>query len=408
MPAFNPRRFTEPQVLRRIGRTQLLAFLNRFKDYFARCGVQLPDPAGTEDLDYERLSVVLATASNDPPEALIDALHLLAYMSTDDGLAALIRATAGKEIDLAGDDLTPADVAVRVWLVAPTILEDEQSRIFVHGKRSFDYFPMRRDHDPVPEGRKPTIEILRAIERDLSKWFVEHKRGGRCEVRAFPEVHQTLFLVKHGEPLRREEVDSDAHSSLLYRPMKDDVVVLDWSLGELRVNAQTEGEKELYCRAFGEHLYDDVEFFGDVDKHTLDPLRVDGEECLNCDDIGDGINWIRLVEVQFLWPGDPLETEIRRSKDIFKSLRSRKKEMPHRPKIIAAKFEVKFAGSKNARRVKVTPHNATFIHDGDSEAVMRWLEARGFVVGRHAGDANGRTDAMVEVKQVLGSAEPTR
>lgn len=402
MPTFNPRRFTEPKVLRSIGREHLLAFLGRFESYLAGCGVSLPS---NDDIDYDRLSVVLASAAHDPPLELVDALYLLAYLSTDEGLNALVEVAAEMGIALPGDDLTPADVAVRIWLVDPTLLEQQQARLYVHGKRSFDYFPMRRAGDVVPKSRKPTPKALRDIERDLSKWFVEHKRGGRCEVRAFPEAHRTLFLVKHGEPLRREEVDSQAQSSLLYRPMKYDVVVHEQALGELRVNAQTVGEKSLYCQTFGKHLLGDPEFFGDADKHTLDPLRVDGEESLNCEGIGGGIDWIRLVEVQYLWPGDPIETEVRRSKDIFRGLRSRGKSMPQRPKIIAAKFEVKFTNSKSSRRVKVTPNNATFVQDDDSDAVTRWLEARDFVVGRKSGDAHEQSEAMVEAEPVLVGAE---
>lgn len=404
MPTFNPRRFTEPKVLRSIGRRHLLDFLKRFETYLAGCGIDLPEADDGREIDYDQLSFILASGAHGPPPDLVDALYLLADLSTAEGLDALLDAAAAAGIAIDGEEHTPADVAVQLWLLDPTLLEQQQARQFVHRPRSFDYFPMSRADQPVPKCRQPSDRALRTIERALATWFASHKRGDRCEVRAFPEDHRILFLVKHGEPLRREEVDSPSSASLLYRPMKYDVVIYEKTLGELCANAQTIGEKRLYCRVFGQALLGDEEFFGEADKHTLDPLRVDGESALLCDDI-DGIDFIRLVEIHYLWPGDPIETEVRRSKDIFRGLRNRGKTMPQRPKIIAAKFEIKFTNGPNVRRVKVTPHNATFVRDDDSDAVTRWLEARRFVVGRTGGDRHANEGSMVEVKPTLVVAE---
>jgi hypothetical protein len=404
MPAFNTRRFTEPKVLRGIERHRFIQFLRRFEDYLSRCGATIPDPDGEEEIDYDRLSTVLASPAHDPPLELVDALYLLADLSTDEGLNALLEAVSGMDIDMSGDDHTPADVALTVWLANPTLLEQQQARQYVHRPRSFDYFPMRAADQAVPQCGEPSPKVLREMEKQLAEWFMQKKRGDRCEVRAFPESDRILFLVKHGEPLRREEVDNQTHPSLLYRPMKYDVVVYEKTLGELSLHAATVGEKKLYCRVFGEHLVGDPEFFGEADKHTLDPLRVDGEGSLKCDDI-PGIDEIRLVEVHYLWPGDPIETEVRKSKDIFKGLRNRGKSMPQRPKIIKAVFEIKFSDSTNTRRVKLTPHNATFRRDDDRGCVTHWLTERGFVVVRTNGAAHGRQGSMVEAKPILVGAE---
>lgn len=404
MATFNPRRFTKPEVLRTIGRSHLIDFLRRFESYFTANGFVIPADTDAAEIDYETLSIILASPAHDPPLKLVDALYFINDLSTDEGLNALLDVADEAGIELDGDDHSPADVAVRVWLADPALLEQQQAKQFVHRPRSFEYFPMREPENPVPEFESPTPAVLRELQDALDEWFAEKKRGRGCRIQIFPEEHRVLFLVSHGDPLRREgKLEDGAQSSVLYRPVKYDVVVYDIVLGELRINAATVGEKKLYCQTFGKYLLGDPDFFGEADKHTLDPLRVDGEQSLDCEGI-PGIDAIRLVEVHYLWSGDPMEIEIRKSKDVFAGLRNRNKAMPVRPKIIKAKFDVKFTNGKNPRRVAVQPNRASYSRDDDGDAVNMWLEARGFVIGRRSGDQHEQHGSLVEIKPALVSA----
>ncbi len=63
------------------------------------------------------------------------------------------------------------------------------------------------------------------------------------------------------EPFTRESIIKDGESkSLFYRPEKYDVLVYSPENGEIRMNARSKGEKELYRTKFGLHLFDDSEF----------------------------------------------------------------------------------------------------------------------------------------------------
>ena len=83
-------------------------------------------------------------------------------------------------------------------------------------------------------------------------------------------------------------------------------------IGEIRMNAETKGEKELYRKKFGLHLFGNEEFFSERSRFDLEPLRQIGEEALLCDDV-EGIEYVRLKEVQFFWGGAHKDIEIRRS-----------------------------------------------------------------------------------------------
>ncbi len=56
----------------------------------------------------------------------------------------------------------------------------------------------------------------------------------------FPEADETWFLVRHGQPFRREGSIVDGESeSVFYRPEKFDVLVYSSAASELRINAGT-------------------------------------------------------------------------------------------------------------------------------------------------------------------------
>jgi hypothetical protein len=220
----------------------------------------------------------------------------------------------------------------------------------------------------------------------MDDWFKEKRRGRGTRVFVYPDDHEVRFLVRHGEPFKREEslIGADV-SSVCYRPLKYDVVVFDRQLGELRINARLVGEKALYRRLFGEHLFGDENCFPGTAKYTLEPLREYGADALACGDI-DGIESIVLTEVHFLWGGTHREIEIRKAADVFAALEARGRKVPEKARIIKAIFKVKFADSKTPRSVKIRPSNiAEYTRDSDAAVLEEWLTFRGFIVNEEAG-----------------------
>ncbi len=69
MATFNLRRFSKPEMLRRIDRKHLIAFLNSCRLFSAR-GVELPPVQQENGLDYNALSHILLTPDGSTPETL--------------------------------------------------------------------------------------------------------------------------------------------------------------------------------------------------------------------------------------------------------------------------------------------------------------------------------------------------
>jgi hypothetical protein len=385
MATFRLRHFSSPHVLRAIARERLLAFLHPFRGFFAGRRYELPATEADEEVEYQRLIDIFMSPSEETPRELLDALFLVDEMSSHEGMDALIEAAGREGITLdEGDEHSPADIAIQVWLQNSDILERKHAEQFLFKPKSFEYYQTDCD-EPPPFTSLPTTTRQR-LERELDDWFEEKRRGRGCRVFAYPDDHEVRFLVRHGEPFKREESLAGADvSSVCYRPLKYDVVVYDRQLGELRINARLVGEKKLYRQVFGNHLFGNVNCFPGTAKYTLEPLREYGVDSLACGDI-EGIESIVLTEVHFAWGGAQGEVEIRKAADVFAALEARGRSMPERARIIKAVFKVKFADSNTPRSVKIRPSNiAEYTRDSDAGLLEQWLQLRGFIINEEAG-----------------------
>jgi hypothetical protein len=385
MANFNPKRFANIGALKAIQPQILREFLARFPEYFAgRTFLIDGDGSG---LDYEALATALLLPDDTAPPRLIDALYLIDEMSLDEMKEALLDAIevlppgerAGLD-DVSG--LTASDLAVRVWLRAPALLEHQhEEQHVVSAARSFEH-NLPKEPPPHPLA-VPTAARLQAIEQGLATWFSKRGKGDLVRVFAYPRPDAVWFIVRRGETFRREPVQSGHESgSVFFRPEKHDVVVYVQSNGELRLNASSVRDKDQYRRLFGLHLFGHEDHFpAKGQKFTLDPLRSAGAESLHCADI-EGIESIHLTELTFIWGGAHGEIEIRKADDLFEAFASRERELPRVP-LGGAKFRVKFADSKTPRSVSVRPPvNTSLTRDDDSRLVEDWMQRRGFALTR--------------------------
>lgn len=384
MATFTLRRFSCPKTLKEIEPKRLLTFLKGHRSFFQSRGVKLPQSASDGELDYDELARVFMTPDSKTPKELIDAIYFVDEMATDECMDALLEEVAKRKLKLApGSDHSPADIAVQIWLIDKDILErkhaEQFARSFLTKVRSFESFQM--EQPKVPKLKRPTEQQLKSLAKELDDWFEEKKRGRGSRVLMFEKDDGVWFLVRHGEPFKREEsIDGIKASSVYYRPLKYDVLVYSPQVGELRINARSKGEKQLYRTKFGKHLFGNEDVFPGTQKYTLDPLREMEEDSLAPGNI-EGIEWIKLLEVQFLFGGNPWELVTRKSDDYFALLKSRKKQFPESGRIVKATFQVKFSDAKTPRSVVIKPSNiAQFTRDDDSVLVEQWLEARGFII----------------------------
>jgi hypothetical protein len=93
-------------------------------------------------------------------------------------------------------------------------------------------------------------------------------------------------------------------------------------VGQLLVNAGSQGKRDPYRRAFGEVLWSNPVHFGGDAIYTLEPLQTRGERALSCEGIA-GLEWVRLREV-WIATDDALQTtDVCRSSDVMTTIAAR-------------------------------------------------------------------------------------
>ncbi len=380
MATLNLRRFSKPEMLRKIDRSHLITFFEPYTEYLSGRGIELPAAADEDGLDYSALSTVLINPNASTPEGMAEALYYINEVSTPEGFDLIQDAIADTAIDVSiSEDAAYGDLALQVWLQDSKLIERIHAEQFLFRPRSFEYFKCTRE--TIPDFEEPSEETIAALEADLDEWFAKKRRGRASKVLKYVKDDFVWFLVRHGEPFTRESIiKDDKSSSLFYRPEKYDVIVYNPENGEIRMNARSKGEKELYRTKFGLHLFGDAEFFDGKSKFTLEPLRESGSASILCDDI-EGIDWVRLKEFQIYWPGTHNEIEIRKAEDIFASLEARNRSIPNGGRLSKASFLIKFSDSNTPRTVTLSSGNrAQFKRDDDAEVLEEWLIRRGFVI----------------------------
>lgn len=379
MPTNQLRRFSNVDVFGKLCESDLRALLSRYGSYFEKRQITLQGP-----LDLERLAAVFLAPDEGLPESLVNALSLIEEMSSPSESEDLVEAVRSDPaltaaIDLTGQ-LTALDLAIKVHLAAPELLEREHAERFVEIRKAFEYYSAERPvAAPVDIGR-PIAEL----ESDLGEWFASKLKGEHVRVLAYQRSADVYFVVRHGETLCRERALRDGKDMIVfYRPERSDVLVCRNATGELRVNAVTKGERELYRRRFGLRLFGSEEHFRRAPpKYTLKPLLGANSPALVCSDV-DGIESADVVDVTCLRPADDPANErlceVRIAVDGSQPLKSL---IPEGAEIVSARFRVKFARCLRPRHVTVRlPNIAMFARDDDDELVNEWLAKRGFVVG---------------------------
>ena len=377
MATYKLRRFSNPETLRTISREHLLSLLGPHRSFFADRGLALPPPETKEILDYEGLASIFMTPDTDTPKPLAEALFFINEMATPKGMECLLEAAENAGIQIVGTPApTPGDVAVQVWMENRELLERKHAEQFLTVRRTFDSFGTAVS--PVPKYRDP-MALTAQMKKDLDRFFVKQKRGQNTKVFPYVRPDAVWFLVRHGDPFKREgAIDEKGESfGVYYWPEKFDVLILDPTEGELGINARNKGEKKEYRKVFGRHLYGNDNFFSVEKMYTLEPLREIGEDVIAP---VEGMDQVRLTEVDFLWGGSFNEKEIRKADDIFGAYKARNRQFPAKPPITKACFRVTFSDSNTPRTVTIMPPNvAQFMRDADRMIVKKWMKACGFI-----------------------------
>jgi hypothetical protein len=398
MSTFNPRRFAQVDILRQIDPGNLLVFLNRHSTYLTGRGLSLT-PGGSGELNLEKLATILLQPTEDVDTELVEALFILHELSGDDRFEELCRLAEETGVST-GPESSPADIALAIWLKDPMCLRRSHAQILVLKPRSYHYY--QSDAPPPAEFFLPDETKLSTIADRMDLWFANKNRGTGARVFAFdaPEEDKVYFLIRHGMPFKREgKIENGTSSSVFYRPEFHDVIIYDRANNDLAVfnKSQAKGERAMYVAVLGEELFGKEEYFTARERFTLEPLREYGKDALSVADI-DGIDWIRLIELQIKHPSVNGDFQIRRSRDFFAMLAELREPFPTGGTLHAAKFSVKFTGSKDPRTAGLAPpYRANYERNEDAHLLETWFRKRDYIIPRDTGEVYGLSGEDLDV-----------
>ncbi|MEL6898955.1 MAG: hypothetical protein AAFP90_22875, partial [Planctomycetota bacterium] len=162
-----------------------------------------------------------------------------------------------------------------------------------------------------------------SLTRDLDHWFSRRGCGRGASAHCSQNEGSLFVFVSHGTPMLRLDVlEAGMRDSLICRPIKDDIAVFDKLIGELRINAETIPQREIYRRLIGKHLFVDEEMFPPGEKYTLDPLLEYGEAALSVVLIEE-LTGAACHSVKMLLPGHKPEELTSRRQDVLEILEER-------------------------------------------------------------------------------------
>lgn len=404
MTTFNPRRFVQVDVLRQLDQKNLLTFLMPHAHYLSTRGfAPVFDDHGK--LDLEKLASILLQPTETIDDALVEALFLLHELSDEHHFEELCRQAEAEGL-IVNPESSPADIALLLWLKAPAALRRFHVEALVVKPKTFFYF--QSEQDAPDDFTMPNDDDILSLANAMDEWFMAKKRGTGARIIAIDaaDVGKVYFLIRHGMPFKREsKIEHGESSAVFYRPEYHDVVIYDRQNNELAIfnKSGAKGECLMYVSIFGERLFGHSDYFVAKNKFTLDPLIELGRNALASADI-DGIDEIKLIEIQTQQPSAFNDFRVRRSNDFFAMLDESGEDFEIEGKIHSAKFSVKFSGSQRPRTVSITPpRKANYDRNEDAYPIEQWLKNRGFAVLRKSSTAiqtvkaarDGEADAAV-------------
>ena len=183
----------------------------------------------------------------------------------------------------------------------------------------------------------------------------------------------------------------------VFRPEKTDVVILDIAHNEMRINASNLSALRQYRALFGRHLFNDENRFVFAEKYTLEPLKKNGQSALNCRDV-EGIESVRLREIEYGWDGAFDHVETHRAEDLFKALIILNRGVEQDVTNSQSGFQNQAGRRKKSRTVTIKAGNKSGYNRGEEATMIEdWLRARGFVLTQE-------TARDAEVDSALASA----
>jgi len=389
---FTPHRIASPHLLQHVDPEILHRFLQKYRDFFVAEAVM---PASPDDIDYERLALVLAVPTEHMPARLMADLFYWDEVAEMGQIEDLNEIAERRSIEFGGE-VTIEEAALLVRIHAPEELEDLHAIYHAHGllrkKKRFRYYFATAKQ--LPEWERPDRRVLDSFARDMDMWYDGQKKGRGTRVSVIEETDAAWLIVRHGGTFKRENaLENGEPRMVFYRPEAYDLLIYYHRRGELAIynDGNSVKERRAYCAYLGKNLFGSSEFFQreDADKYTLEPLRSKGRAAMDCTDI-PGLDSARLTYLKYQFDGQNNHCIMHRAEDVFAGIDDLGDEIPEGAQLVCMGVKLTPAGGLGRERnVRLyAPNISVYDHESDAEIAHRFLVGQGFIIERNgAGQA---------------------
>ena len=235
MPTWNLRRFCRPETIRQIKPQNLLQFLEPHQSFFHSRGFPLPSSNTLDQFNFASLIEIFLSPDSETPHELIESLYLVDELSTTEGMHSLLNEIEDRKVKCSvGFDDSPSDVAVRLWLLDPTLLRRKHAETQVSKVRSFSTFQSNSKEKLL--FKPPTQKQLAALTEELDSTFEKKKWGRGSRVILGSAGEESWFVVSHGESVQRaESLERQQPTVTTFRPFKHDYVIYHYSASKISI-----------------------------------------------------------------------------------------------------------------------------------------------------------------------------
>lgn len=381
MPSFHLPHFNDIAILRSIEPNRFRTFLLRFDNYLRSQGFTIPESAIFTDAHLQRLIGIFNAHDGSTPADMIEALFHISEVANDQGMEALLLVASKSGLELPEGDLTPADLALLIWLNDPDQLRRANCERIVLRFQSFYCFMNRTLEAPLFE--MPADGVLKRIEERTNQFNRNRQRGGGAAVWMYEFGNEVAFLIRFGGSLKRDEImDNDQCRPDIRRPVGYDLVVYNLETGELRIRADLVSERRFYCRLFSEQLFDDPEFFEHGETFNLDVIYRLGEDVQSPGLVFD-IKRVTLIEIQEVLLGEKTLHVTFKSEAIFDAIREHNKRLTPTGRLLSAKFRILLEDSGEVTVTVCSGNKIRLSRQVGTAAIDRWMIHIGIRVPQH-------------------------
>jgi len=384
---FTPQRIASPHLLEHVDPHILLRFLQRYAEFF-RSQDALPPSA--EKIDYDRLSLVLASPGEQMPAELMADLFYWDEVAAMGQIEDLNTIAARHNIDF-DEKVTIEEAVLLVRMEAPETLEDLHAVYHAHGllrrkKRFLSYYATVSD---LLAWRRPDKGMLDSLARDMDMWYESHNKGRGTRISIIEKEDAAWLIVRHGATFKRENALQNGEPRLVfYRPEAYDLLIYYHRQGELAIHNESNSIKErrAYCTYLGKNLFGRQDFFQtqDAQKYSLEPLRKKGRAALDCTDV-PGLDAARLTTLQYRFNGGNGHCITHRARDVFAGLDDLGDRIPEEAEMACMGVKLTPTGGLGEERtVKLRgPNISIYDHESDAEIAHRFFVHQGFILPRN-------------------------